>query len=300
MSKRLTTEEFIIRARNLHGDRYDYSLVEYIGSKSKVKIICPEHGIFEQTPSNHSSLKNGCSLCAIDRKAKQQYLTTEEFIKNSREIHGDRYNYSLVKYAGVNTPVKITCSEHGVFKQTPNNHINMKQGCPQCGGTSRLTNKEFIIRAAEIHGDRYSYSLVEYANNKSKVNIICPDHGVFEQTPHAHLRGQGCPQCAQTGFNPLEPSVLYVLADNKQCPTLLKIGIANNLKQRLRNLRRNTPHPVVKLVVYPFSRGADAYKLEQEVHQTFSELNVGMNGFDGATEWFRYSGEILDYIRKRV
>lgn len=155
MSKRLTTEEFIIRARNLHGDRYDYSLVEYIGSKSKVKIICPEHGIFEQTPSNHSSLKNGCSLCAIDRKAKQQYLTTEEFIKNSREIHGDRYNYSLVKYAGVNTPVKITCSEHGVFKQTPNNHINMKQGCPQCGGTSRLTNKEFIIRAAEIHGDRF-------------------------------------------------------------------------------------------------------------------------------------------------
>lgn len=165
----------------------------------------------------------------------------------------------------------------------------------------RLTTEEFITRAREVHGDRYDYSLVKYVNNSTSVKIICPEHGMFEQAPNNHTSMKtGCPQCAETGFNPLEPGTLYVLTDDKQCPTLLKVGITNDFKQRLQQLQRRTPHPVVKLVSYPFPRGADAYKLEQDVHQVFRELNARLKGFDGATEWFEYSPVILDYINEKA
>ena len=228
-------------------------------------------------------------------------LTTEEFITRAREVHGHKYDYSLVEYLNWCTPVKITCPEHGVFEQIPNNHVRGR-GCPQCAvKQQRLTTEEFITRAREVHGDRYDYSLVEYVNNSTPVKIICSEHGVFEQTPNNHTSMKaGCPQCSQTGFNPSEPGTLYVLTDDEQCPTLLKVGVTNNLKRRLHQLRRETPHHVVKLVSYPFPRGADAYKLEQEVHQVYHELNARLKGFDGATEWFKYSPAILDYINEKA
>ena len=108
----------------------------------------------------------------------------------------------------------------------------------------RLTTEEFITRAREVHGHKYDYSLVEYVNWRTPVKIICPIHGVFEQIPNNHTSMKaGCPQCAETGFNPSELGTLYVLTDDKQCPTLIKIGVTNDLKQRLRQLQRRTPHP---------------------------------------------------------
>ncbi len=299
--KRLTTEEFITRAREVHGHKYDYSLVVYVNWCTPVKITCPEHGVFEQIPNNHVRGR-GCPQCAV----KQQRLTTEEFITRAREVHGDRYDYSLVEYVNRCTPVKIICPIHGVFEQRPYSHLQQKAGCLQCAWEQlseqrRSSAEEFITRAHEVHGDHYDYSLVEYVNNSTLVKIICSEHGVFEQTPNNHTSmKQGCPQCAETGFNPSEPGTLYVLTDDKQCPTLLKVGITNDLKQRLRQLQRRTPHPVVKLVSYPFPQGADAYKLEQEVHKVYHELNARLKGFDGATEWFKYSPAILDYINEKA
>lgn len=298
--KRLTTEEFIARAREVHGGKYDYSLVEYVDAHTKVRIICPEHGVFEQRPYDHLR-GQGCRVCANKRISETRRSTIREFIVRAREVHGDKYDYSLVNFASSRAKVKIVCPEHGVFEAILNNHISKKQGCPLCFiERKRLNIREFITRAREIHGDKYDYSLVEYISNKILVKIICSKHGVFEQTPNSHLRGRGCPQCSQTGFNPLEPGTLYVLADDKQCPTLLKVGITNDLKQRLRQLQRRTPHPVVKLVSYPFPHGADAYKLEQDVHKVYHELNAGMNDFDGATEWFIFSPAILDYVNKKA
>ena len=297
--KRLTTEEFITRAREVHGHRYGYSLVKYVNAHTKVTITCPEHGVFEQTPNNHIHGR-GCIQCAVEQKAEQRRLTTEAFILRAREVHGDHYDYSQVRYQNIDTPVKIICPEHGVFEQRPYDHLNHK-GCSCCANNQLLTTEEFITRARDIHGDHYNYSLVEYTGNKIIVKIICLEHGVFEQRPDMHLyQKQGCPQCAETGFNPSEPGTLYVLADDKKCPTLLKVGITNDLKRRLRQLQRETTHPVVKLVSYPFPHGADAYKLEQEVHKVFRELNARLKGFDGATEWFKYSPAILDYINEKA
>ena len=121
-------------------------------------------------------------------------LTTEEFIKRAREVHGDKYDYSKVEYVNNESDVVIICPEHGEFLQKPHYHLG-GNGCPECGGTKKLSTSVFVERAKSIHGDRYDYSKVSYVNNKTKVCIVCPKHGDFWQIPNSHLRGVGCPLC---------------------------------------------------------------------------------------------------------
>jgi hypothetical protein len=123
---------------------------------------------------------------------------TDWFINKSKSIHDDKYDYSLVDYKNSKTKVNIICKLHGVFEQIPNKHINIKRGCPTCGGTKKLTTNEFIEKSINIYGDKYDYSLVDYVNSHIKVKIICSTHGVFEQMPYSHLNGNGCPVC---GYN---------------------------------------------------------------------------------------------------
>ena len=118
-----------------------------------------------------------------------------DFWKKAEKVHNNKYNYSKVEYNGASEKVCIICPEHGEFWQRPDKHVHGGQGCPICGGTKKLTTNEFIERAKQVHGDKYNYSKVNYNGNDKKVCIICPEHGEFWQTPHAHLLGQGCPYC---------------------------------------------------------------------------------------------------------
>ena len=188
MPKKLTKEEFIKRSNLIHNNKFDYSLVEYIGNLIKVKIICPIHKEFEQLPKNHMN-GFGCIKC------RGEYaLTTDRFISFSNKKHKNKYDYSLVDYKDMRTKVKIKCPEHNIFEQTPGNHLK-GCGCPSCGGVKVPTTEKFIINANKIHNNKYDYSLVEYKNAKTKVKIICKKHNIFEQTPTNHLSGQGCPTC---------------------------------------------------------------------------------------------------------
>ena len=193
MGKKLTTEEFIKKANKKHNGKYDYSKVEYIDSHTKVCIICPEHGEFWQGPANHLSGQN-CPKCASIEVHTNQSNKKEGFIQKAKEIHGDKYDYSKVEYINNHTKVCIICPEHGEFWQKPIHHTQGK-GCPYCGGTKKLTTKEFVEKAKQIHGDRYDYSKVDYISAETKVCIICPEHGEFWHTPHAHLNGHRCPNC---------------------------------------------------------------------------------------------------------
>lgn len=130
MPKKVTTESFIQKANIIHNNKYDYSLVEYINSSTKVKIICKEHGIFEQTPDSHSR-KRGCPKCAAKRRAKTQSTGLHLFIEKAKSVHGDKYNYSLVEYTNNSSKIKIVCKKHGEFKQSPYKHLK-GQGCPNC------------------------------------------------------------------------------------------------------------------------------------------------------------------------
>ena len=136
MPKKLTTQEFIEKARLVHGNKYDYSMAEYKNNKLKIKIICPMHGIFEQIPNSHL-IGCGCSICAsiikINR-CRSTTLTTEQFIEKANKIHNNRYNYSLVEYINNRTKVKIICPVHGTFEQTPDKHLQ-KHGCPLCNSS---------------------------------------------------------------------------------------------------------------------------------------------------------------------
>ena len=203
---KLTTKEFIERAKLIHGDKYDYSKTKYNGMNKKVCIICPVHGEFWQIASKHLQGCN-CQKCV-----KNYRLTTEEFIKRAIEIHGDRYDYSKVNYNNIGTKVCIICKEHGEFWITPFNHLNGK-GCSKCAKNRKLTLEEFVEKSRLIHGDKYNYSKVQYINANIPVCIICNKCGnEFWQTPGNHLSGKGCGNCFKSH---LEEEVESLLIKNE-------------------------------------------------------------------------------------
>ena len=196
----LSFETFLIRSKRIHGKTYEYDEETYTLYTKKMRMICPIHGDFFQTPHSHISMSTGCRKCGYIRGSNKTRLTTQEFINRSNDIHGNEYDYSLSKYINSGTKVSIICKEHGVFKQTPLGHMMSGNGCQKCGyeksgDKSRLTTEDFILKSIKIHGDVYDYSLVDYQGSDTDVKIICPRHGIFEQNPRDHKRGIGCPKC---------------------------------------------------------------------------------------------------------
>jgi hypothetical protein len=201
MPSALNTNTFIEKAIKKHGDKFDYSLVEYEGTKSKVKIKCPEHGIFEQIAGNHL-WGRGCNKCSMIIVYKGNTIKTDDFIKRAKQIHGDKYDYSVFEYIKNDIKSKFICKIHGTFEQTPASHVNSK-GCIKCGLIEmskkiKVSKEEFIVRANEIHNNKFNYSLVHFNGVMAKVEIICPTHGIFTQAVYGHLSGHGCIKCNQS------------------------------------------------------------------------------------------------------
>ena len=192
---RITTEDFIKRAIEVHGNRYDYSKVDYKNMHTKVCIVCPKHGDFFQMPYVHLN-GQGCDKCGDNIVSEKLSMGKDKFIEKVRAVHGDKYDYSKVEYKNNSTKVCIICNRCGKeFWQTPANHLR-GQGCKYCAHRSYVyTVDEFINFAKQVHGDKYDYSKVEYINSHTRVCIICPEHGEFWQTPHEHLDGFGCQKC---------------------------------------------------------------------------------------------------------
>ena len=198
-----TNEEFIIKARRIHGEKYDYSKVNYNGLKEKVAIICPIHGEFTQYASAH--LKGAeCPVCGtgyhvVKKDGAKIKINKSLFLAKSKETHTIKYDYSKVSFVGEKEKICIICPEHGEFWQSAGYH--MRGGnCPKCAGSYNLNTKEFIEKAKKIHGDKYDYSKVDYKNYSTKVCIICPEHGEFWQIPNNHLFGAGCPTCPESNM----------------------------------------------------------------------------------------------------
>ena len=267
MTKKMTTKEFIEKARKIHGDKYNYTRtnLDIRDEKGRVIITCPIHGDFLQTPAAHLSGRK-CNKCS------RPSYNTESFISCAKKKHGDKYDYSKVKYVNTKTNVTITCPIHGDFETTPNRHLN-GVGCSRCankykGKNGTYTTEEFIKKAIKKYGDEFDYSKTDlndkdengmvtvtshricidgqeygdikvnpktflyrhfklkhflntdyfvrisnfvhnykydyskcdlkYKDKNGKVTIICPIHGEFKQSPHAHLKGDGCVLCRNT------------------------------------------------------------------------------------------------------
>jgi hypothetical protein len=198
MSK-ITTESFIKKAVEIHGNKYDYSKVNYNSAKEKVIIICKEHGEFLQSPDSHKRNK-GCKQCSIINSHNKQKSNTKDFIQKAIKIHGNKFDYSKVEYRTAIKKIIIICKEHGEFLQVPAEHLSNK-GCKQCGiisssNAKKSNTEDFIKKAILIHKDKYDYSKVDYINNIKKIIIICKLHGEFLQSPAKHLNSKGCTKCS--------------------------------------------------------------------------------------------------------
>lgn len=203
-NKKLTTEEFIYRSKEIHGNnKYDYSLVEYTGANTKVKIIY--NGIiYEQRASKHL-IGNKCETTSTKK------LTTEEFISKSKDIHGNKYDYSLVNY--INNSIKIKLIFGGViYEQLPNNHLKGFK----CENIKKLTQDEFILKSIETHGNKYDYSLLDFKNVRGRIKLI-HNEVIYEQLAYAHLRGES-------------PEMLGVIGESKGSRNIAKFLEKNRIE----------------------------------------------------------------------
>ena len=185
---------FLTKARQAHGDRYDYSKVNYISSRNKVEIICRKHGSFLQTPTIHVRGVN-CPSCALE----SDRLNTQIFIERANAIHDNQYNYDKTVYTVGSENVIIGCYKHGYWSQRALSHL-AGNGCLKCNQERQLLGKDkFIEKAISVHGNIYDYSKVVYTGNKNKVEIICPTHGSFWCKPNSHISTKnGCPRCCES------------------------------------------------------------------------------------------------------
>jgi len=163
--KKSNVDEFIKKAMKKHGNKYNYSKVNYINSLTKVCIICPIHGEFWQRPDMHLS-RNGCKLCSIGDRTKKLSLTTDDFIKKAINVHGNRYDYSKVSYTKTEEKVKIICDKHGIFFQTPHKHLN-GHGCPKCASSKG----EEVIRNYLIENNISFIEQKRFKNCRKKTTL---------------------------------------------------------------------------------------------------------------------------------
>lgn len=194
----LNNEEFINRATNKHGEIYDYSKVDYKGVNCKVDILCHFHGIFSQNARNHLS-GSGCPKCSHLNRVKNNRSNLEKFIKKSEEIFGAGvYGYDKSIYINSKTKITLICRHHGEFQVKPAHHTNSKSGCKKCSKSYRRSTEDFIKEAKNIHGEKYSYENTIFKSTDCLVKIECSKHGEFEQKASHHLLGSGCTRCKES------------------------------------------------------------------------------------------------------
>lgn len=211
-NRRGTTDNFLRRAKEKFGDKFDYSRVVYVNNWTKVEIGCPLDGFFMMAPSQHLKVSYGCPKCGkresvIKIKArikgnggKFKNITGEEWLARVKEKHGDEFDYSRVKFVNMRTKVEVGCKVHGFVMMSPHGHLYQGDKCPLCHGRGQTT-EDFIAKAIAIHGDTYDYSQTVYTGMKNKVKIGCKQgHGVFEQIAASHILGggKGCDVCGGT------------------------------------------------------------------------------------------------------
>ena len=185
-----TLEEISITGNQLYNNFYEYISIDRTTKKTKLEIKCPIHGIFKKHMYDHLQRNQGCSLCSTPSK-----MTNELFIIKANLIHNNKYDYSLVNCKDSNTKVQIKCNIHGIFEQLSSNHLQ-GQGCQKCCKNCKMNDETFIIKANQVHNNKYTYENINYIGIKNKINILCKYHGCFLQTPSDHLSGNGCYKCS--------------------------------------------------------------------------------------------------------
>lgn len=287
---KISQENFIAQCKEYFPE-YDYSKTIYKGRKKPVEIGCPVHGNFIRSATDKSGKGLECPKCAQNRVSKSQTFTKEDFIRDARKIHGDKYNYDKVEYKTARIKVTITCPIHGDFQQAPYVHMACK-GCRKCANDKLFDERKadithFIKKSREKHGDTYDYSLVKYVNARTRVDIVCSKHGVFSALPYVHWdTGGHCPDCTDgmSGFNNSQSGYFYIISDGD----ITKVGISNSkVDSRLSNVKRSSGINFKPVKSYFIEDGDSVRQLEREIIKFMRSLYTQPTfKFDGYTECF--------------
>lgn len=281
---KITTKDFIERANNIHGYRYDYRLVKYVNTNIKVIIICPIHGRFEQRPNIHLGGAH-CQKCMVEKRKSN----IKRFIRKAKIKHKGFYSYKNAVYVDAMAKIKIDCPIHGEFEQIPNNHLR-GAGCPQCGYLlniknrtgkfQKLTTEEVIKRSNIKHNYFYTYPNTLYVNWLTKIRIECPIHGEFKQLADSHLAGHGCPKCTTASWDLLEfyktdlkgheLGHLYQLKIYNDEEVFWKVGITRNtIKRRYGNRINDYNYTIIDDFLL---KNIEAARIEYKIHNDNRDL----------------------------
>lgn len=199
---RMTTEQFIKRARDVNGDIDDYSKTIYVDNETPVTITCPIHGDYQQTPHEHLRGKR-CPKCSRMAAAEKRRVTQEVFIERVKKAGlWNEYIFTDAHYVANDVPVKVICRKHGAFMMSPV-HLWEGRGCPKCSHEKKAQEQamgleEFVRREREKFGDKFDLSKVVYVNEHTKITLGCPIHGEIQMTPQSHLGSKtGCVYCGR-------------------------------------------------------------------------------------------------------
>lgn len=283
--------EFCKTAHRIWSDKYEYS--NYTGVTNKLTVKCIKHNYtFIQKGKNHLDKHEGCKACI-----------SEMFIEKAKKRYDNKYNYNLIPKVFKPTEKQpIVCPKHGVFYQRLSTHYSKGLGCRLCANehissVRSDTPEDFVVKAKLIHKNKYDYSVNNFTTSRSKVTIICPNHGTFTQNASAHLSGSGCPDCVnRCTFQYEKPAILYYLSINNG--QAYKIGITNrNVKSRYKRDYKN----IKILCTWQFIKGKDAYLAEQNIlkkYKKFKYKGTNLLKDAGNTELFKLN--ILALIKKEI
>lgn len=188
-------DEWIERAIDKLGHQYSFENTQYVHCRTKVEVVCPRHGPFLQRPDTLMA-GIGCQQCGRERSVAGSRISALEFCEQVRAVHGQTISIVESTFTTIDQPVSAICQIHGLFKKKAKDITLRKRGCAKCANRERKTISQYIEEAKTVHGDKFDYSLANYESNKSKLLIICPHHGIFEQEAKAHLQGHDCKSCA--------------------------------------------------------------------------------------------------------
>lgn len=290
MAAKLKLEDFITKCNLKHNNKFSYDKVVLINTQIKIIITCPIHGDFEQKANNHLR-GQGCSKCYGNIK-----YTKEEFIDKSNIIHNNQYCYEYIKYGKSSDKIEILCDIHGIFPQTPKDHL-AGYGCPQCGIKKNSKNRlkkinDFVKEANSIHSNRYTYENVNYKGTCHLVEITCPIHGNYKQKPSDHLSGCGCPSCTKSGYKSNKKGYLYIQSISNNT---YKIGITNNPTKRLEQVNNKSIHNHIYYKLYSSDDGKLISIIERKILKEIPTGVISKNDMkDGYTETF--SSEYIEKV----
>lgn len=280
-----------------HNNKFDYSKAIFLGMKTKIEIICPEHGVFWQIPESHLVSIFGCKECSNSlRKDDPNKLSLQEFKDRVFKVQGTNYDLTkIIKYTNIKSKYIFRCVEHNVeFEQSGYDAMLGKTGCKQCKATkiglaNSKTHEQWLEQALAKHGNKFEYDKAVYMGDKEKIIIKCPTHGYFEQSAGQHLV-YGCDKCARDAVN-IErfkntPTIFYSF----EYRGLYKIGITTKPSAQLRYYKDLEDWDnVSNLIEVPLSNFPEAYMFEQFLITKYQEYRYyGKKIFNktGITEVF--------------